>query len=948
MIDLFPERMLDGSIHTAILVGILVLWAMTETLGFVFAGFVVAGYLAALAIVAPMSAIAIGLEAVLTYGIVWWMGTGATSQGLWSRVFGRERFLLFIVVSIPVRILVEGLAAPGFELLLPAWEGERFFGIGIVLVPLLANTFWKPGLSKGLVQVSLGAGATWLVLRWVLMPLTNFQFSGFEITFEGIATDFLAAPKAYVILVLTCFVAARNSVRYGWDFGGILVPALLAIIALTPLKLLSTVVEIVLLVFVYRGFVALPGVRSLNLEGPRRIVSMYAVAYALKWAIAAVTLRVAPEVPVSDLYGFGYLLTSLVALKCWQKGNPVRILGALHLTIAQGLALSLAASLALSWMVPDRPRLVPAAPEAPPAEEVPIARSILLARSAVSPVPPADDRAFARTFGALVGGGTAAGFSGATDLFRGQGLEIGFATRDDGARCLAVRPPRPDARPPSGLPAAWWCGGDGPGLYVPSGDPDALWVAAWLAQTGRIGFVVLEGVDFTRLRASLGARPLVVLRTVRTGRSRLDPRSAEASRAAAAFGALSHVPVRFEGDHGTLQEVWEALAPTDALLTVSIAEVERLLPAPPPPARLDGLLSSVHARPEPLPTVTTASERVALAEVVLGTAMRMAREGYGGPASVAFLGRWFGIDVAPTEDGWLLDGGPTAWGTWLIRPGATGPWVVAAPFSTAERGTGPLAVALGRRLQAEAIWISGHGPTFGHDNALRSDVERLPFGPLALRRVLAPAATSTGPSARLLLVRMQPRVGPDTPPVVIARGAEMVAPVERDALQAALLEHLEDWPGLGFDDGGAATTMMGASGHFPVQYQNAMGEDAAAIAWYSPALLSEVPGTDLRTLRLGWYGDWRVPVEPIEVLVAEPEPPEVAPPAWARPLLRQHVENLDQASLQELRRRGEVRVLDAGTRLVTAVGGPGWVCTAVAGAPDQVRRFPLQGCWSAP
>ena len=116
--------------------------------------------------------------------------------------------------------------------------------------------------------------------------------------------------------------------------------------------LVTTVVEIVLLVWAYRGLMALPWIRDLNLEGPRRIVSMYAVSYALKWVIAVTVLRVAPSLPVADLYGFGYLLTSLVALKCYQKGHTVRVLGTLLATVAQGVVLGLGISVALAWVVP--------------------------------------------------------------------------------------------------------------------------------------------------------------------------------------------------------------------------------------------------------------------------------------------------------------------------------------------------------------------------------------------------------------------------------------------------------------------------------------------------------------------------------------------------------------------------------------------------------------------
>src|SRR5687767_12263227 len=118
MLEIFPARVLDSSIHTSLLVGILVTWLATETFGFVFAGFVVAGYLAAIALVHPMSFLAAAVETILTYGVVWLIGAGARRLRLWNLVFGRERFLLFLVFSAPIRLLVEGVAAPHIEPLL--------------------------------------------------------------------------------------------------------------------------------------------------------------------------------------------------------------------------------------------------------------------------------------------------------------------------------------------------------------------------------------------------------------------------------------------------------------------------------------------------------------------------------------------------------------------------------------------------------------------------------------------------------------------------------------------------------------------------------------------------------------------------------------------------------------------------------------------------------------
>ena len=175
--------MLDSSLHTAILLGIFILWVFTETFGWVFAGFIVpGGYLASMAIVAPVSLFCIFIEAILTYGVTYILGTSAAQIGLWHSVFGRDRFLLFILVSIPIRILIEGELALPMEALLaiisdnPSIQSGRFFGIGMVLVPLLANSWWKTGLAKGILQMATVTGLCYCIIEYGFSVYTNFSF----------------------------------------------------------------------------------------------------------------------------------------------------------------------------------------------------------------------------------------------------------------------------------------------------------------------------------------------------------------------------------------------------------------------------------------------------------------------------------------------------------------------------------------------------------------------------------------------------------------------------------------------------------------------------------------------------------------------------------------------------------------------------------------------------
>jgi hypothetical protein len=85
------------------------------------------------------------------------------------------------------------------------------------------------------------------VLTRVLLPYTNLSLSSFELLYEDTAVDFLGNAKAYVLLLTTAALAARFNLRYGWDFGGILVPALLGLLWFTPTELAITLAEALLL-----------------------------------------------------------------------------------------------------------------------------------------------------------------------------------------------------------------------------------------------------------------------------------------------------------------------------------------------------------------------------------------------------------------------------------------------------------------------------------------------------------------------------------------------------------------------------------------------------------------------------------------------------------------------------------------------------------------------------
>jgi gamma-polyglutamate biosynthesis protein CapC len=175
-----------------------------------------------------------------------------------------------------------------------------------------------------------------------------------------VALGFLASPKTYIILLTGAYLATRNSLAWGWDSHGIVVLALVALAWLSPLKVLTTVVEVLVLVVAVRAVLALPGVRTANLEGYRRIVVVFGIGFALKFAACHVMAATYPGLRATDYFGFGYLLPSLLALKILQRGSATVILLPTLQTSLVALGLGTVIGLGLALLDPNPGEAAPA------------------------------------------------------------------------------------------------------------------------------------------------------------------------------------------------------------------------------------------------------------------------------------------------------------------------------------------------------------------------------------------------------------------------------------------------------------------------------------------------------------------------------------------------------------------------------------------------------------
>lgn len=330
MIDLFPLQLfptgsLDSSVVTTVLVGVVVVVFFNLRLGWVASGLVVPGYLVPLLISKPWSAVVITFEAIVTYLIVWGLFERFSRTGMWNSVFGRDRFFAIVLVSVVVRLCFDVVLLPGVMESLQR-QGlaiidyrSNLQSFGLVVIALMANQFWKPGLIRGLWPFLVITTISYVIVRFGLMTLTNFNISNLSYMYEDVATSILASPKAYIILLAAAFIASRMNLKYGWDFNGILLPALLALQWFQPVKVLATVFEAFIILFFARMLLASPLFARANIEGSRQLLFFFIIAYIYKFVMGHAMAIWTPELKVSDYYAFGYLLSTLLAVRMYEK-----------------------------------------------------------------------------------------------------------------------------------------------------------------------------------------------------------------------------------------------------------------------------------------------------------------------------------------------------------------------------------------------------------------------------------------------------------------------------------------------------------------------------------------------------------------------------------------------------------------------------------------------------
>ena len=202
---------------------------------------------------------------------------------------------------------------------------NELHSFGLIIVALIANLLWKPGGLRGTIYLGVTLLSTYILIRYGLMEYTNFTISNIGFMYEDIASSILASPKAYIILVISAYIASRMNIRYGWEFNGILIPSLLALQWYSPFKLLVTFIESFVIVAMARALFRLRFISDLRLEGARLLLFFFTLGYLYKYILTIIIIYYNPTLHITDLYGFGYLTATLLAIKMYEKDMVTRM-----------------------------------------------------------------------------------------------------------------------------------------------------------------------------------------------------------------------------------------------------------------------------------------------------------------------------------------------------------------------------------------------------------------------------------------------------------------------------------------------------------------------------------------------------------------------------------------------------------------------------------------------
>ena len=355
-LPIFPIDSASVTLTTTVWIGVVVAVFFNLKLGWNLSALVVPGYLVPLLISRPATAMVIFGEAIVTYLVARWISDAFKSLPWWSSFFGRDRFFVIVVVSVIVRAMCDGWVLPGIGQYIVNDIGWSFDyrnelqSFGLIIVALIANYFWKPGIVRGMIPITVCIAVTFVIINFFLGTVTNINLANFNLMYEDISASLLASPKSYIILICTAYLASWINLRYAWDFNGILIPALMGMMLYDPMKIVASCAECVLIFSLGSLLLRAPLIREIGMQGARKLLFFFTLCFGLRLLYAHVIPLFFDAAQVTDVFGLGYLLSTLMAVKAHDKQLMVRMLkGTLQVSLVGGIAGSLIGFMLYCW-----------------------------------------------------------------------------------------------------------------------------------------------------------------------------------------------------------------------------------------------------------------------------------------------------------------------------------------------------------------------------------------------------------------------------------------------------------------------------------------------------------------------------------------------------------------------------------------------------------------------
>jgi gamma-polyglutamate biosynthesis protein CapC len=291
-LTLFPEAGLSSAVITTVFVGVLVSIFFNLRLGWPLVGLVIPGYLAPLILAQPRMAAFSVLEGTFGYFFFFALTSLAHRIGVWPNLFGRDRFFAVILMSIATRMCVDGLLLN---------EAYPFHSVGFILTALIINYYWTSGFKSGFFMMCVTTAITVLLLRYGLMEFTNFRLSQMNYLYMDSWNALLESPKIYMVLAATAFIASRMNFSYGLDFGGLIIPALLALQWYDPMRIVITLGE-AWLVYLLGSVLMRTFLSRESVLGGRKIALFFSIGFFYKLVLGFILFYFFPEIkPLSTI-----------------------------------------------------------------------------------------------------------------------------------------------------------------------------------------------------------------------------------------------------------------------------------------------------------------------------------------------------------------------------------------------------------------------------------------------------------------------------------------------------------------------------------------------------------------------------------------------------------------------------------------------------------------------